>query len=264
MKGKGMKYPWAKWILGIALAYAWGVPAIAEGKITVFAAVSLTNALKDISKQYQMETQIEVVVLYDSSFTLAKKIAEEGTLADLFISADQQSMDYLAEKKSIIATSRYTLLSNELVLVAPIDSNIYNVAIDKQTNWKNLLDGRLLALGDFDHVPAGIYAKQALEYWGAWPMLDQKIVRTNNVRATLALVELAKVPLGIVYGSDAITTDRVRVVGVFPDQSHKPIEYPMAIVNGHDNPNINAFYAYLKSPTANTIFKNNGFSVVKK
>lgn len=259
-----MKYPWIKWILGITLAYACSIPAIADGKITVFASASLTNALNDISKQYQMETQIEVVILYDSSLLLTKKIVEEGILADLIISSDQQSMDYLAKKKSIIATSRHTLLSNELVLVVPIDSNIYNIAIDKQTNWKNLLDGGFLALGDFDRVPDGIYAKQALEYWGAWPMLEKKIVRTNNVRATLALVELAKVSLGIVYGSDAITTDRVRVVGVFPDQSHKPIEYPMAIINSHDNPNVNSFYAYLKSSKASDIFKNNGFSVVKE
>lgn len=256
-----MKYRWDKWIFGVILVCVGNLSAVAAEKVTLFAAVSLTNALQDIAKQYQVEKQIEVVVSYASSSTLAQQIAK-GITADLFISADQQSMDYLAEKQAIVSVSRYTLLGNELVLIAPTDSNIYNVAINKETDWKNLLDGGRLALGDPDHVPAGVYAKQALEYWGAWSTLAADIIAASDVRRALALVERSKAPLGIVYGSDAVSSDKVRVVGVFPDQSHNPIEYPMAIIRGHENPQVSAFYDYLKSPSAITIFRNNGFSYI--
>jgi len=256
-----MKYQWNKWIFGIILVCVGNLSAIAVEKVTLFAAISLTNALQDIAKQYQAEKQIEVVISYASSTTLAQQIVN-GITADIFISADQQSMDFLTEKHAIIPISRYTLLGNELVLIVPIDSNIYNVAINKETNWKNLLDGERLALSDPSYDPAGVYAKQALEYWGAWSILATDIIIASDVRRVLGLVERSKVPLGIIYGSDAVSSDKVRVVGVFPDQSHNPIEYSMAIICGHENPQVNDFYEYLKNPTATTIFRNNGFSYI--
>ncbi|HEI6846488.1 TPA: molybdate ABC transporter substrate-binding protein [Yersinia enterocolitica] len=247
-----------KWVASAALLAAFSSSAMAAD-ITVFAAASLTNALQDIAVQYKKEKQVDVVASYASSSTLARQI-EQGAPADLFISADQQWMDYAIDKQQMVANTRYTLLGNELVLIAPKDSKITKVAIDKKTDWKKLLEGGRLAVGDPDHVPAGIYAKESLENLGAWATLAPEMARANNVRSAMALVERAEAPLGIVYGSDAIASDKVKVVGVFPEASHKPVEYPMAIVKGHENPTVTAFYGYLKSPAAAVIFEKYGFT----
>ncbi|CNG57533.1 molybdate transporter periplasmic protein [Yersinia enterocolitica] len=247
-----------KWVASAALLVAFSSSAMAAD-ITVFAAASLTNALQDIAAQYKKEKQVDVVASYASSSTLARQI-EQGAPADLFISADQQWMDYAIDKQQMVANTRYTLLGNELVLIAPKDSKITKVEIDKKTDWKKLLEGGRLAVGDPDHVPAGIYAKESLENLGAWATLAPEMARANNVRSAMALVERAEAPLGIVYGSDAIASDKVKVVGVFPAASHKPVEYPMAIVKGHENPTVTAFYDYLKSPAAAVIFEKYGFT----
>ncbi|HDL7644399.1 TPA: molybdate ABC transporter substrate-binding protein [Yersinia enterocolitica] len=247
-----------KWVASAALLVAFSSSAMAAD-ITVFAAASLTNALQDIAAQYKKEKQVDVVASYASSSTLARQI-EQGAPADLFISADQQWMDYDIDKQQMVANTRYTLLGNELVLIAPKDSKITKVEIDKKTDWKKLLEGGRLAVGDPDHVPAGIYAKESLENLGAWATLAPEMARANNVRSAMALVERAEAPLGIVYGSDAIASDKVKVVGVFPESSHKPVEYPMAIVKGHENPTVTAFYDYLKSPAAAVIFEKYGFT----
>ncbi|MBX9476631.1 molybdate ABC transporter substrate-binding protein [Yersinia enterocolitica] len=247
-----------KWVASAALLVAFSSSAMAAD-ITVFAAASLTNALQDIAAQYKKEKQVDVVASYASSSTLARQI-EQGAPADLFISADQQWMDYAIDKQQMVANTRYTLLGNELVLIAPKDSKITKVAIDKKTDWKKLLEGGRLAVGDPDHVPAGIYAKESLENLGAWATLAPEMARANNVRSAMALVERAEAPLGIVYGSDAIASDKVKVVGVFPEASHKPVEYPMAIVKGHENHTVTAFYDYLKSPAAAIIFEKYGFT----
>ncbi|HHL2498490.1 TPA: molybdate ABC transporter substrate-binding protein [Yersinia enterocolitica] len=247
-----------KWVASATLLAAFSSSAMAAD-ITVFAAASLTNALQDIAAQYKKEKQVDVVASYASSSTLARQI-EQGAPADLFISADQQWMDYAIDKQQMVANTRYTLLGNELVLIAPKDSKITKVAIDKKTDWKKLLEGGRLAVGDPDHVPAGIYAKESLENLGAWATLAPEMARANNVRSAMALVERAEAPLGIVYGSDAIASDKVKVVGVFPEASHKPVEYPMAIVKGHENPTVTAFYDYLKSPAAAVIFEKYGFT----
>lgn len=208
------------WVAGAVLLTAFSGPAFAADKITVFAAASLTNALQDIAVQYKQEKQVDVVASYASSSTLARQI-EQGAPADLFISADQQWMDYAIDKQQIVANTRYTLLGNELVLIAPQDSQIDKVEIDKKTDWKKLLEGGRLAVGDPDHVPAGIYAKESLENLGAWSTLAPEMARANNVRSAMALVERAEAPLGIVYGSDAVASKKVKVVGIFPEASHK-------------------------------------------
>ncbi|HFK7188085.1 molybdate ABC transporter substrate-binding protein [Serratia odorifera] len=254
-----MKQQWTQWLGGIVLASGMVMQASAADKITVFAAASLTNALQDIAEQYQQGKNVQVVSSFASSSTLARQI-EQGAPADLFISADQQWMDYAIDKEQMVADSRYTLLGNDLVLIAARDAKLDKVAITAQTDWARLLDGGRLAVGDPDHVPAGIYAKQALQSLKAWPRLEPTLARANNVRSAMALVERQEAPLGIVYGSDAVASDKVKVIGVFPAESHKPVEYPMAIVKGHDSPSVSAFYTYLKSPQAAAIFQRYGFS----
>ncbi|WP_336218859.1 molybdate ABC transporter substrate-binding protein [Citrobacter amalonaticus] len=230
-----------------------------EGKITVFAAASLTNALQDIATAYKKEKNVDVVSSFASSSTLAHQI-EAGAPADLFISADQKWMDYAEEKKSIDRASRQTLLGNSLVVVAPKGSEQKAFTPDSKTNWTALLNGGRLAVGDPDHVPAGIYAKEALQKLGTWEMLSSKLAPAEDVRGALALVERNEAPLGIVYGSDAVASKGVHVVATFPEDSHKKVEYPIAIVDGHKNATVNAFYDYLKGPQAAEIFKRYGFT----
>ncbi len=256
-----MKQQWTKWVGGIVLASGMIMQAAAAEKVTVFAAASLTNALQDIATQYQKGKDVQVVSSFASSSTLARQI-EQGAPADLFISADQQWMDYAIDKQQIAKDTRYTLLGNELVLIAAKDAKPAKITLDKQTDWAKLLNGGRLSVGDPDHVPAGIYAKEALQNLGAWTALEPKLARANNVRSAMALVERGEAPLGIVYGSDAVASDKVSVVAIFPEDSHKPVEYPMAIVKGHQTPAVSAFYSYLKSPEAAAIFKQYGFSPV--
>jgi len=254
-----MNTSWGKLIAGSVLVVGLATQAQAADKVTVFAAASLTNAMQDIAAQYQKEKGVQVVSSFASSSTLARQI-EQGAPADLFISADQQWMDYSISKQQIVENTRYTLLGNELVLVAAKASKFDKVEIDDKTQWTKLLGDSRLAVGDPDHVPAGIYAKEALQKLGAWSTLEPKLARASDVRGALALVEREEAPLGIVYGSDAIASKKVKVVGTFPASSHKPVEYPMAIVKDHEKPEVRAFYDYLKTPAASAIFKQYGFA----
>ncbi|QKJ86442.1 molybdate transport system substrate-binding protein [Paramixta manurensis] len=254
-----MSVKWNRWFGAAALTLSVAGHAVAADKITVFAAASLTNALQDIATQYEKGKAVKIVSSFASSSTLARQI-EQGAPADLFISADQQWMDYAVKKQSVDVATRYTLLGNDLVLVAPTSVKPQPVSISKQTDWKSLLKGHRLAVGDPDHVPAGIYAKEALQKLGAWDTLSPAMARANDVRAALALVERDETPYGIVYGSDAVASKKVTVVGVFPEDSHKPVEYPMAIVKDHNKPDVSAFYTYLKGPEAAAIFKRYGFT----
>ncbi|KZP99771.1 molybdate ABC transporter substrate-binding protein [Klebsiella aerogenes] len=251
---------WSRFLTGAALTLCVSGHALAQdGKITVFAAASLTNAMQDIAQAYKKERHVEVVSSFASSSTLARQI-EAGAPADLFISADQKWMDYAVDKKSIDTASRTTLLGNSLVVVAPKASDRSDIAINDKTDWVSLLQGGRLAVGDPDHVPAGIYAKEALQKLGAWETLSPKLAPAEDVRGALALVERNEASLGIVYGSDAVASKGVKVVGTFPEDSHKKVEYPLAIVDGHKNATVTAFYDYLKGPEASAIFKRYGFT----
>lgn len=250
---------WNRLLAGAVLAVGVCQGAQAEDKVTVFAAASLTNALQEIAAQYQQDKEVSIVTSFASSSTLARQI-NQGAPADLFISADQKWMNYAIDKHAVVADTRYTLLGNQLVLVAPADSPLAPLTIDAQTRWKTLLDGGRLAVGDPDHVPAGIYAKAALQKLGAWQTLSPLMARANDVRAALTLVERGEAPLGIVYGSDAVASKKVKVIGVFPADSHEPVEYPMAIVRGKQAPAVDAFYDYLKGPQAAVVFTRYGFT----
>ena len=257
-----MSFNYTRWGVAALVTVSLAGQAVAADNITVFAAASLTNAMQDIASQYKKEKGVTVVSSFASSSTLARQL-EQGAPADLFISADQQWMDDAVAKKSVITRTRYTLLGNDLVLIAPRSAAAKAVTLDPQTDWKTLLHGERLAVGDPDHVPAGIYAKEALQKLGAWDGVAPALAPANNVRAALALVERNETPYGIVYGSDAVASDKVQVVGRFPAESHKPVEYPMAIVNDHDTATVKAFYDYLKGPQAAAIFKHYGFTPTK-
>jgi molybdate transport system substrate-binding protein len=259
---KIMRLPFCRLSIALVMSVSLAGQALAADKVTVFAAASLTNALEEIAAQYKKTHGTDVVSSFASSSVLARQI-EQGAPADLFISADQQWMDDAVAKKSMIDSTRYTLLGNDLVLIAPRSDSAKPVTINDKTNWKSLLKGERLAVGDPDHVPAGIYAKEALQKLGAWSYVSPALARASNVRAALALVERNETPYGIVYGSDALASKKVQVVGTFPEDSHKPVEYPVAIVNDRDNAAVKAFYNYLKGPEAAAVFKQYGFSPKK-
>jgi len=232
--------------------------AIAAGKITVYAAASLTNALQDIDATYTKRTGVAVAESFASSSTLARQI-EAGAPAQVFISADTKWMDYLAQK-GLIATQA-VLLGNALALIAPADAPIAPQSIDSGFNWTNFLgDNGRLAVGDPDHVPAGIYAREALQHLRAWKTLEPRLARAEDVRGALTLVERGDAPLGIVYVTDARVSTKVKIVGVFPESSHAPIVYPAGVVKGADAPAVENYYGFLRGTQARAIFARYGFA----
>lgn len=234
-------------------------PAAHAQDLLVFAAASLKNALDEVGAAFTQQTGTKVNVSYAASSALAKQI-ENKAPANLFISADLDWMDYVAQRQLIRADSRTHLLGNRLVLVAPKDSPA-TVEIKKGFKLGDLLGTGRLAVGDPAHVPAGKYAKAALEALDAWAPVERKLAPTENVRATLALVARKEAPFGIVYETDAKAEPAVKVVGVFPAGTHPPIIYPVAIIAGSTNPNARPFLDHLTSPAAAAVFGKHGFSL---
>jgi len=228
--------------------------------VLVFAAASTTNALDEIAVLFSAKGLGTVKASYASSSTLAKQI-EQGAPADVFLSADQQWADYLAERKLIDPASRTNLLGNSLVLIAPADAKTPPITIDKNLDLAALLGNGRLSTGDPDHVPVGIYVKQALENLGQWQKIEPKLARSASVRAALTFVEMGETPYGVVYATDAAVTKKVKVVAAFPSALHDPVVYPVALVAGHDNPAAKAYLEFLKSPDAKQVFEKYGFKV---
>jgi molybdate transport system substrate-binding protein len=235
----------------VALAASWSGGAHAQGRdLLVFGAASLKNALDDADVQYQREAGQKIVVSYGASSALAKQI-ENGAPADIFISADLDWMDYAAAHKLIKPESRFNLLGNRLVLVAPADSRI-NLAIAPN-----------FPLAHPAAVPAGKYGKAALEALGVWASVAGKIAPAQDVRATLLLVSRGEAPLGIVYQTDAAADRGVKIVGAFPATSHPPIIYPIAATAASTNPGVAAYIGFLRSPAAKPAFEKQGFVVLQ-
>jgi molybdate transport system substrate-binding protein len=241
---------------------AWVTPAPAQShKLIIFAAASLKDALDAVNAAYQHEKGQETVASYAASSTLAKQI-EAAAPADVFISADLDWMDYLAKRNLIKPETRANLLGNRLVLIAPVDSAAKLVIAPDFPLAHALGNGRL-AIADPNGVPAGRYAKAALESLGVWSSVASRLAPAENVRATLALVSRGEAPLGIVYQTDANSDKGVQTLGTFPDNTHPPIIYPIAVVAVSTNPGAPGYIAFLKSPTARPIFEKQGFTVLQ-
>lgn len=231
-----------------------------QAKVTVFAAASFNNALEEVAANYKKaNSNSEVVLSFASSSVLARQI-DSGAPADIFVSADQKWMNFLVEKNNIEPTTRVDLVGNSLVMIAPKESDIEKVDLTNP-DWQKRLDGTFLAVGDPDHVPAGIYAKTAFTYLKQWDMLEKKLARADNVRKALLLVEKAESPLGVVYATDASVGKNVKVVATFPAESHPPVEYPAAILKGKENAETKSFFDYMQSDAAKEVYKKYGFKV---
>ena len=225
-------------LLSVVLLLGFVVQAPAE-PVNVFAAASLKNALDAVSAAWKAQAGKETKNIYAASSALAKQI-EQAAPADVFISADLDWMDYVAEKKLIKPDTRKTLLGNALVLVAAKDSGI-KLELKQGADLAGALAGGKLAVGDVKAVPAGKYAKAALEKLGLWAAVEASLAQAENVRAALALVARGEAKLGIVYTTDANAEKHVEIAGVFPEDSHPPIVYPVAVINSSKNPDAEAF-----------------------
>jgi molybdate transport system substrate-binding protein len=238
-------------------------PAAAQDSITVFAAASLKNALDDADSAFTKATGVKVVASYEASSALAKQI-EQGAPADVFISADLRWMDYAAEHKLIKPDTRVNLLGNKLVLIAPADSKLDKVMIAKGFDIAKLAGDGRIAVADVKAVPAGLYAKAALESLGAWAAAEPKLAQAENVRATLAFVARGETPIGIVYETDAKIEPKVKIAGVFPDGSYPPVTYPVAETASSNNAAVARYLGFLRTGAAKAIFEKYGFSYLTK
>lgn len=235
-------------------------PALARaGTIRIFAAASTTNAVGSIIRVYTAETGKGVVPSFASSSTLAKQISQ-GAPADIYLAANPKWMDFIEGEGLVASGTRISLLGNRITLIQPGAGEL-KVDISRETDLAGILGDDKLAMGDPDHVPAGIYGRKALAFLGLWRSVSPKVARTKDVRAALALVERAEAPLGIVYATDAAISGKVRVVALFPENTHPPVIYPACIINGRAGKNARAFFKFLKGPKAAEIFKSHGFSV---
>jgi molybdate transport system substrate-binding protein len=233
-------------------------PALAQDKsLTVFAAASMKNALDDIDTAFAAKTGVKIAASYGASSTLAKQI-EQGAPADVFVSADTDWMDYAIAKKTINEPTRVNLLGNSIVLIAPKDSKIDNVAIGPGFDLAKLAGDGKIATGDVKSVPVGKYAKAALEKLGAWQAAEPKFAMAESVRAALTLVARGEAALGIVYSTDAKVEPDVKVVGTFPPDSHPPIIYPVAATTTAKAEAAD-YLAFLRSMAAKNILEKYGF-----
>ncbi len=228
--------------------------------VIVFAAASMKNALDAAAASWTKRSGVQVRVSYAASSALAKQL-EQDAPADIFISADLDWMDYASAKGAIRQGTRVDLLGNALVLVGQKDGPA-SVDLNAPDGLAKALAGGRLAVGSVDSVPAGKYAKAALEHLGLWAGVSGRLAQAESVRAALLLVSRGEAPLGIVYKTDAVSDPNVKIVATFPQNSHPPIIYPMALTVRASA--ISAkFFDFLKSQEAAPFFEAQGFAVLK-
>ncbi|WP_424811516.1 molybdate ABC transporter substrate-binding protein [Roseococcus sp. YIM B11640] len=234
-----------------------------EAPLTIFAAASLTDAMRAMAREWQARGHPAPRMSFAASSALARQI-EQGAPADLFISADEPWMDYLQERNLIVNATRVSPIGNSLVLVAPAQA-AQPVTLGRDTNLLALLGphGRI-ATGDPAHVPVGRYAQAALTWMGQWDTINPRLARADNVRSALLLVERGEAPFGIVYATDAAASGAVRVVGTFPAESHTPVTYPFALMRrAEGDAQARAMLTLLTGPEAAPIWQRFGFRLAR-
>ncbi len=242
--------------LAVLPALVWSGPALAADKtVQIFAAASTTDAVRTIAERYGAQhPAVTVRTVVAASSTVAKQIAA-GAPADIYLSANVEWMDWLAERGEIHRDSRTELLRNRLVVIAPKG----RPDLAGMTKLPDYLGDRRLAMGDPSHVPAGIYAREALRSLGLWDTLKSRSAFGSDVRAALALVGRGEASAGLVYATDARISDDVRAVATVPQRHHTPIQYPVAIVKGQATETVRDVFAYLQSAEAAEIWRAHGF-----
>ncbi|WP_417667932.1 molybdate ABC transporter substrate-binding protein [Roseibium sp.] len=240
--------------LSIVLALASG-GARAEDKLTVYAAASMSDALTEVGKAFELESGTKVVFSFAGTGTLARQI-EAGAPADVFVSADEAWMAYVTERGGVKPDTVSIIARNSLVLVGPVDADPLSLTAE---DLSARLGADRLAMADPDTVPAGRYGKAALKETGLWQTVSGQLAPMDNVRVALASVARGDTPLGIVYGSDALIEAKVKVLVEFPDNSHPEIRYPAGLVAGRGEKG-SEFLNFLTGDKAQAIFLRYGFS----
>ncbi|MCO5734496.1 molybdate ABC transporter substrate-binding protein [Rhizobium sp. SSA_523] len=236
-------------------------PVPAADSVTVFAAASMKTVLDAANAAYEQGTGGAVTASYAASSALAKQI-EAGAPADIFISADQDWMDYLQQKGLVVQGTRSDLVGNRLVLIAP-SAVAKPVDIRPGFDLAGLLGDGRLAMGAVESVPAGKYGKAALQALQVWDSVSAKVAGAENVRAALALVSRGEAPLGIVYATDAAADPTVAVIATLPESSHPPIRYPVALMTAAKTEAARAYLAFLTSEKAAPYFRAQGFEILR-
>ncbi len=237
-------------------------PAEDKRPVVVFAAASLKTALDAIAAAFEQDTGKKLSINYASSAVLAKQI-EQGAPADVFISADLTWMDYVDKAKLLKPLTRRNLLGNKLVLVEPGDQET-KLEIAQGFDLAGATGDGRIAVCTIASCPAGLYAKESLESLGVFASVEPRFAQAENIRAALALVARGEARFGIVYATDAKAEPKVRVVGTFPEASHKPIVYPVALVATSTNPVAPKVLSFLSSQAATKILLAQGFSILSK
>lgn len=243
-----------------ALVLVLSAAAVRAEEVVVFAAASLTNALNEVGAAFAAKTGHTMKPSYAASSALAKQI-EQGAPAHVFVSADLKWMDYLTEKKMVSPDARFDLLGNTLVLIAPADSKVTSMALTEKTDIATLLGTERITTGNPDSVPVGLYFKKAMENSGQWDKVKGRVAAADSVRGALAFVERGEVPFGVVYGTDAAVTAKVKVVGTFPDSLYGQIVYPFGQVSGKETSGSKAFLQFVQGAEAKGVFVKHGFKV---
>lgn len=235
------------------------LPGVARSDepVTVFAAASTQQAVEAVLSQCQSNLGISCRGVYAASSTLARQIAG-GAPADIFISANMKWMRYLEDNKFVVPSSIQVLAANRLVVIAPSTNAVSVDSIQDVLKW---LATDRIAVGDPDHVPAGIYAKQTLLSLNAWTPLNGKLLRMPNVRAALAVVARGEANAGIVYSTDAKVSTAVKIVYRFDNKLHDPIRYPIANVTGRDRDAARRLLEMFAASEGRDAFKAAGFEV---
>lgn len=230
---------------------------LAAEKLRVYAASSMTNAVNLLVEEFEKNHTVDVIPVYASTSSLVRQI-ERGAPADIFISANEKWTTHLVDRKYVSSDNVTNLCENELVLIAPKDSSV-SLDLSQGDQWTKLLTNERLAVGNTMSVPAGIYAKEALETLGVWDDVSSRLAPSNNVRMALALVERSEAKLGIVYKTDALLSKEVNLVETFPSDLHTPIRYPVAKMS--DKVIAEEFYTFLETEKAKDILNSFGFEV---
>ncbi|PTO84720.1 molybdate ABC transporter substrate-binding protein [Vibrio splendidus] len=230
---------------------------LAAEKLRVYAASSMTNAVNLLVEEFEKDHSVDVIPVYASTSSLVRQI-ERGAPADIFISANEKWMTYLVDRQLVSSDNVTNLCENELVLISPKESSI-SLDLSNGDQWAKLLTNERLAVGNTMSVPAGIYAKEALETLGVWDDVKTRLAPSNNVRMALALVERSEAKLGIVYKTDALLSKEVNLVSTFPSNLHTPIRYPVAKLS--DKVVAEEFYTFLNSEKAKDTLNSFGFEV---
>lgn len=245
-------------LLVLFAGLTWSAAGIARPPL-VLAAASLQESLNAAADAWAARRHERPVLSFAGSSSLARQI-EAGAPADIFISADEDWMDFVAAKGLMRPASRADLVGNQLVLIAHGARPHKPVVIDRRFALTRALGNGRLAMADPNAVPAGKYGKAALQSLGLWASAEEQIAPAENVRAALLLVERGEAPLGIVYATDAKASQKVHVVGVFDAKSHPPIRYPIAVLTSTTSPDAESFRRFLLSKAGRAIFARFGFS----